>query len=274
MTAKDIIKLTLNLVIIYFVAGILLAWAYGKTSPIVFKIMEKEKQEALQKMMPRHIKMPVQGDAVGKIKDALPEGAVVSEEAGVMDVELDLYDDQMKKLKKVIKKAGVDLKQVEEYSDYTPEKAGDWQPPHKHAEYYNVNKDGENAAFMVETFGKGYSSYIHLLVAADEDFVIKKINVLGHGETPGLGDEVEMPWFKDQYRGKTLDKLVIIKGPTEDKIQAITGATISTRAVTNGVKDGLKMLMEKCKTGVCESTEGAHGDAEEAEGHTDKGGAH
>jgi hypothetical protein len=38
---------------------------------------------------------------------------------------------------------------------------------------------------------------------------------------------------------------VVIKGETEDKIQAITGATISTRAVTEGVRLAVEMIKEK-----------------------------
>jgi electron transport complex protein RnfG len=114
--------------------------------------------------------------------------------------------------------------------------------------------------YLVESYGKGYSSYPHILVAIDNDFMVLKMNVLGHGETPGLGDEIEVPEFKDQYRGKDLDHLVVIKGETEDKIEAITGATISTRAVTEGVRLAVEMATKK-STGEGESPE-----AEEEEG--------
>jgi electron transport complex protein RnfG len=90
---------------------------------------------------------------------------------------------------------------------------------------------------------------------------VRKINILHQGETPGLGDEISTDPFMEQFRGKDLDHLVVIKGETEDKIQAITGATISSRAVTNGVKDGVKMLMEKYGAGAVNI-----GEAEE-EGH-------
>jgi electron transport complex protein RnfG len=176
-----------------------------------------------------------------------------------VDGEVDLYEKALKKLKKKLKKAGATY--VDEYSEYTPEKAGDWEPPHKHAEYYKVMTEEGHVGYIVETFGKGYSSYVHLFVAVDPDFVVQKINVIGHKETPGLGDEIEVAEFKDQYRGKDLDHLEVIKGETEDKIEAITGATISTRAVTNGVRDGLAMLIKKY-TG-----EGEEPETEEEEGN-------
>ena len=92
-----------------------------------------------------------------------------------------------------------------------------------------------------------------MLASGDKDFIVQKISILGHGETPGLGDEIEKDYFLNQFEGKSADNLVVIKGETEDKIQAITGATISTRAVTeDGVRNGVIMLKEKLSGEVAE----------------------
>jgi electron transport complex protein RnfG len=156
-------------------------------------------------------------------------------------------------------------------------KLGDWEAHEKHAEYYAARKCGEvkvttvedkktgkmkeekecvgpvDIGYVVEGFGKGYSSYIHILASVDKDFIVQKISILGHGETPGLGDEIEKDYFLDQFKGKSADNLVVIKGETQDKIQAITGATISTRAVTeDGVRTGVELLKEKISGGVQE----------------------
>lgn len=249
MTAKDMVKIALNLVVIYAVGGLLLAGVYAKTSPIIFKKNKEEKEAALSKMMPFHLKIKVPGSAVEDIEKLLPAAsgppAILNAEEGfkALDVELDIYEKALKKLKKKLKKAGaVD---IEEYSLNKPEKVDDWDIHHKHAEYYEVKDDDGLVGYIAETYGKGYSSYINIYVAVSKDFVVRKISVLHHAETPGLGDEIETAWFKDQYKSKGIEHLEVIKGPTEDKIQAITGATISTRAVTNGVKDALAMLKEK-----------------------------
>ncbi len=61
-----------------------------------------------------------------------------------------------------------------------------------------------------------------------------------------MGDEIEKDYFLNQFEGKGFENLVVIKGETKDNIAAITGATISSRAVTeDGVKNGIKMLKEK-----------------------------
>jgi electron transport complex protein RnfG len=256
MTGKDITKITISLAIIYVIGGVLLAGVYAWTSPIIFKIQKEEKERARQKMMPFHLIVNAPAEAHAKINELLPDAEVT--EQGSLDAEVDLYEKGLKKLKKKLKKAGATY--VGEYSDYQTVKAGDWEPHHKHAEYFTVIKDENVEGYLVESYGKGYSSYPHILVAVDKDFVVLKMNVLGHAETPGLGDEIEVPEFKDMYRGKDLDHLVVIKGETEDKIQAITGATISTRAVTEGVRLAVEMATKKY-TGEGESPE-----AEEEEG--------
>jgi electron transport complex protein RnfG len=211
MTSLEMVKITFNLVVLYLIGGLIMAFVYAKTSPIMYIKAKEEKEAALKTMMP----------------DA-------------------------------------------DESKLAIEKLGDWEPHKKHAEYYVAKECGEmkiksvkdektgkmkeekeclnprDIGYIAEGFGKGYSSYINVLVSVDKDFLVKKISVLHHAETPGLGDEIEEDYFLNQFEGKSADNLVIIKGETEDKIQAITGATISSRAVTeDGVKNGVKMLKEK-----------------------------
>lgn len=214
MTAKDIIKITFNLVIIYVIGGLILAGVYAKTSPIMFQNAKKAKEEALKALMP--------------------------------DAD-------------------------------TIEKAGDWSIHDKHAEYFVARKCGElkinqvkdektgemkeerecvdprDIGYVVQSFGKGYSSYIDTLISVDEDFIVQKINVLHHAETPGLGDEIELDYFKDQFKGKDVDHLKVLKTETTEYIQAISGATISSRAVTeDSVKHGVEFLMKTINEGGAE----------------------
>ena len=214
MTTKDMLKITLNLVVIYVIGGLIMAFVYAKTSPIMFIKAKEEKEAALKLMMPEADKIAV---------------------------------------------------------------LGTWEPHEKPAEYYAAQKCGElktlsvtdektgavteetecvnpvDIGYIVETFGKGYSSYIHILASVDKDFIVQNMSVLGHGETPGLGDEIEKEYFQSQFKGKSADNLVVIKGETSDKIQAITGATISSRAVTeDGIRKGVIMLKEKLSGGMAE----------------------
>ncbi len=107
---------------------------------------------------------------------------------------------------------------------------------------YKATADGKTVGYIIKAYAKGYSSFIEMLVAVDIDYRIIGIQILSEQETPGLGAEMEKKWFKDQFRGKTEDHLIVMKGETKTDIQAISGATISSRAVTNGVKAAVDAL--------------------------------
>ncbi len=124
--------------------------------------------------------------------------------------------------------------------------AGTWKAAdNKEHEYYQATAGGTPIADIAETTGKGYSSYIKMLVALGPDMKISDVKVLDMNETPGLGDQVLEKTFLDQFKGKTLPQIVLIKGETKENIQAVSGATYSSRGVTNGVKDAVQLLVDK-----------------------------
>ena len=125
------------------------------------------------------------------------------------------------------------------------EKSGDWTIHDRQAEYYLAKNAEGPCGYIIESYGKGYSSFIHVLIATDSAYAVKKITVLAHGETPGLGDEIEADWFQKQFAGKLETAMKVIKGPTAENIQAISGATISSRAVTeDAVRNALIFLRQ------------------------------
>ncbi len=129
--------------------------------------------------------------------------------------------------------------------------AGTWKAAdNKDHEYYQATAGGNPVADIAETAGKGYSSYIKMLVALSPDLKISDVKVLDMNETPGLGDQVLERNFLDQFKGKSLSQIVLIKGETKENIQAISGATYSSRGVTNGVKDAVQLLVDKYGAGV------------------------
>jgi electron transport complex protein RnfG len=123
------------------------------------------------------------------------------------------------------------------------EKIGDWSVHEKHGEYYAAKKGGAVIGYLIQSYGKGYSSYINTLIAVDKDFRVLKINILGHAETPGLGDEIETDGFKNRFAGKDAGHLKVLRTETTEYVQAISGATISSRAVAeDAVKNGVEFL--------------------------------
>jgi H+/Na+-translocating ferredoxin:NAD+ oxidoreductase subunit G len=128
--------------------------------------------------------------------------------------------------------------------------AGKWSIHSRNFEYYAATASGKPVAYISSTAGKGYSSFIQMLVSLDTDLKISEVKVLSMNETPGLGDQVLEKSFLDQFKGKPISQIVLIKGETKENIQAITGATISSRGVTNGIKDAVQTLVDKYGAGI------------------------
>jgi len=101
--------------------------------------------------------------------------------------------------------------------------------------YYKVYDQKDKFIGVVfKASAKGYSSVIETMVGMDRDGSITAIKVLSQNETPGLGSRVSEPEFSGQFSRKDVAGL--------DKVQAITGATISSQAVINSVRQKAQQM--------------------------------
>ena len=92
----------------------------------------------------------------------------------------------------------------------------------------------------VETFtNKGFSGNISLMVGILADGTIKNISVLQHAETPGLGSKMEEETFKGQFNDKNADSFNFSVKKDGGDVDAITAATISSRAFCDAVNRAL-----------------------------------
>lgn len=125
--------------------------------------------------------------------------------------------------------------------------------------------------FVVEGEARGYKNRIRFFVGLDRTFRISGVDVVEHEEDPGLGAEVATTWFEGQYAGResaALGDLTVTRDPMPEDwraalldrrrveprtwsaryraladresrkpIYAVTGATISSRALTDGVRN-------------------------------------
>ena len=118
--------------------------------------------------------------------------------------------------------------------------------------YYEAKNDKDNIiGWALPLLGKGYGGNIQLLVGVDLKRNITGVQVLEHAETPGLGSKInEIEYqqneskFLKQFQGKNIQDIVLIKGKTDKNIQAITGATISSKAVVEGVRLGIDKFLQ------------------------------
>ena len=108
--------------------------------------------------------------------------------------------------------------------------------PGAKSEIYEGYAGGKAVGLAVKIAPRGYSGEIVMLVGVDPELRVKGMKILSQRETPGLGNNVEKPKFQRQFIGKGVKDTI---EPKKD-IDAITGATISSRGVCEGVKTVLK----------------------------------
>jgi electron transport complex protein RnfG len=98
-------------------------------------------------------------------------------------------------------------------------------------------------AFQV-TAADGYSGNINIMVGVDPSATLVGIEILSHNETPGLGDKIDQPEFKEMFAGKNLDNADWRVKKDGGEFDQITGATISPRAVVGAVRNGLEFFRD------------------------------
>jgi Na+-translocating ferredoxin:NAD+ oxidoreductase subunit G len=136
-------------------------------------------------------------------------------------------------------------------------------------------------AYLLPGEFPGFKTIINAMVALDTDFKILGLEIIEHEEDPGLGGEIEQEYFKNQFKNKPFEKikeLKVIKEPLPEKyrkylekrkwekghfsekdiaeiqknyqdkdIYALTGATISSVCVTNGIRNITKKFAYRIK---------------------------
>lgn len=114
-----------------------------------------------------------------------------------------------------------------------------------------LDKDGKVLGYVITvTTHEGYGGDIKFTIGVREDGTLNGMSILSISETPGLGMKAEEV-LKPQFEGKKADSYVYTKdgASAENQIDAITSATITTNAVTNGVNAGLYYFQTELKGG-------------------------
>ncbi len=114
-------------------------------------------------------------------------------------------------------------------------------------EVYTAKAGGNVIGYAVKVAPKGYAGAVEVVVGITTDGTTKGIKVGNNTETPGLGKNAATPKFQDQLSGKTWGNPVnVIKSgtPKDNEIAALSGATITSRAVTVGVNQALEAAKE------------------------------
>lgn len=149
----------------------------------------------------------------------------------------------------------------EEYESFDAERAGELLTENGYTSdeitEAVIGKDdsGEAVGFVVNVVShEGYGGDIEVSVGLASDGTVTGIEMLSISETAGLGMKADEPEFKDQFKDKNVEKFSYTKsGESGDNmIDAISGATITTNAVTNAVDAALVYYQNELGGGVYE----------------------
>jgi electron transport complex protein RnfG len=100
---------------------------------------------------------------------------------------------------------------------------------------FKASLDGALFGYAANVSSKGYGGDIEMIVGMDKTYKITGIKFVSMPETPGLGTKVKEDSFISQFLGKLLN---------ENELKAITGATISSKAVHSGINKAVIMAKE------------------------------
>ena len=118
----------------------------------------------------------------------------------------------------------------------------------KNSHFNAYDKEGNLMGRVVKIEAPGYSSTVNALAGVDMGYKLTGVDIVNQQETPGLGANIEMEWFLKQFIGKTKEEVKIKKDG--GSIDAITGATISSRALTDGIRGAMEKYPSEGVTSV------------------------
>ena len=103
---------------------------------------------------------------------------------------------------------------------------------------YKMTKDGADAGYCVEVGPTGFGGAVDTMVGIDSDGKVTGISVISAAsETPGLGARSTEPEFQAQFADQVGTEVAVAKDG--GSIDALTGATITSRAVANAVNTAI-----------------------------------
>ena len=107
-------------------------------------------------------------------------------------------------------------------------------------ELYRGFRDEQPAGFVFIVDQQGYASVIRMAVGVTPEGMLAGINIISQSETPGLGANVTNETFLNQkaFREATVDQQLAVT-KDQGQVEAITSATVSSRAVVRGVNTAL-----------------------------------
>lgn len=111
---------------------------------------------------------------------------------------------------------------------------------------YALDENGEQIGYVLSIKNKGYGGDIVLSLGISKDGTITGMKVTKMSESPGLGAHCKDEEFSDQFKNIKTDKIICVKDgkKSPDEIDAISQATVTSKAVTDAVNRGIDFVKE------------------------------
>lgn len=118
------------------------------------------------------------------------------------------------------------------------------------ATIYRAVAGNETAGWVFRVTGSGFSDKIEMVVAADASFEkLAGFDVLASSETPGFGDQIKEPFFRNEFAGAPADRFMLANAGSREQydstIVAISGATVSSTAVVEAMNVYVPQIKEQ-----------------------------
>lgn len=112
--------------------------------------------------------------------------------------------------------------------------------------YVGLDANQEITGYVFKSTPTGFGGSIEVVTGIDISGTMTGVRIGSHNETPGLGAKAKEPAFYEQYAGMSTDTSIGVakSNPSDTDIQAITGATISSAAITSGVNASIDAFHE------------------------------
>lgn len=111
-------------------------------------------------------------------------------------------------------------------------------------EAFTAMAGSEAVGYVVKSTPRGFGGPVEVVVGIGMDGNITGVRMGNHTETPGLGDSAKKPNFYEQFNGMKTDREIGVNKTTatEYEIQAISGATITSKCITQGVNNAIAVV--------------------------------
>lgn len=148
-----------------------------------------------------------------------------------------LTKDKIQQLEKKAEQAAVEkVIKAEEYNDFTI------QYNDVEYKYFKAQNGDETVGYAFTLSANGYGGAVKCVVGIDKSGKITAVEITDvSNETPGLGQNAGRVSFTDQFKGKASELSVVKSGAKENEVQAVTGATITSKAVTKSVNLAMEL---------------------------------